>query len=124
MRQTHTLSEITGLNRCLTVGYSIVDAWDWTAVGVIPTDVVENRTTGKTGTVTVVGTDLTTDVQFSPGDPYIITLSTAYTVVSSEEPVYELVCKMCGWQTKKEELDTYQGRCKVCFDPDPPKKAG
>jgi hypothetical protein len=104
------------------VGYSIVDAWDWTAVGVITTNVVENRQTGQTGTVTVVGTNLTADIQFSPGDPYIITLTTPYTVASSEEPVYELVCKMCGFQCKKKELDTYQGRCKVCFDPDPPKK--
>jgi hypothetical protein len=118
MRQQHTLEILSGPHEGSTAGVNLVSSWDFTTAGVQVGDAVINHTLGTSGTVQSLVNDntLETDINFQPGDFFEVTLSTAWSVASNLGPVYELICKMCGKSCKSEELDSYDGRCKKCYD--------
>lgn len=127
MRQRHTLSVLSGFHESPVASTSLYCAgWNFTNAGVAIGDVVENMTTGATGTVSAVTDEhtLATDVPFSQGDFFEITLQTEYSMSSNLGPTYENICKLCGKEATTKELESHNGRCKECYDPPHPSATG
>lgn len=122
MRQHWTMTEVAGLNRRLTVGNSIVDAHDFLTEGVAIGDVVTNVERGTAGTATGVALhEVSTTIPFGPGEPYIITLGTAWTVANEFGPCYEFICRQCGFATERSKMT--DGKCPTCQDEPWPERS-
>jgi hypothetical protein len=118
MKHTWTISELTGLNKALSLGEYIEDEERYfTTKGVVTgVSLLTNVDTGisslvTSATETKVGA---VGVTFQPGDFYIVTLASDYTMQNSDGPLIEIECSLCGFSYPSKELTN--GRCKVCID--------
>lgn len=122
MRQTLTISEVSGFNKSPTSGVSVVDSHNFSGMGVALGDVVTNDSKGTSGTIVSSSTTgFVATISFDPGDFYRITLCSDYTVTNEFGPVYEFICKRCGkgWP-RKQMVD---GMCDECQDEPWPRTA-
>ena len=125
MRQQHTLGIISGTHESPAASVNLKSSWNFSTVGAQASDVVENKTQGTSGSVVSVvdANTLQTDINFQQGDFFELTLSSDWRAATNLGPVYELVCRLCGFACTREELDTYDGRCKTCYDEPHPADA-
>lgn len=77
--------------------------------------VLTNKDTGFAGVVTgLTETTLTSPVLFKPGDFYEVTLPVAWVNQNDDGPIYDSVCRRCGFSFRREDLT--RGYCSVCYD--------
>lgn len=118
MRQQHSLNTISGFHEGTTSGATLKSSWDFVTTGVQSLCSVRNATRDLDGFVLSVSdrNTLITDINFEPGDFFEITLPTEWLMSSNILPTYELICNLCGFETKREILEAHRGLCKVCYD--------
>lgn len=118
MRHTWTVSELSGLNRAQAAGDYIEDfERDFVTRGVVVgSSTLYNKSKGLSALVTgVTSTRVTaTGTNFVPGEMYVVSLDTAWTVQTPDGPLIEVECNICGFSYPAKELT--KGRCKVCID--------
>lgn len=118
MKHTVEVSELSGTNESPVEGNFVVSTnRDFVnrhvVVGV---SVLYNKFTGKSGVVSAItATQINTaNVNFKPGDLFLVTLSTPWTIQNSDGPVIEVECNRCGFSYPQKEL--VNGKCKTCRD--------
>ena len=118
MKHTWTIDRLSGYNRSQSNGDFIEDAnREFVTKGVVVgVSMLYNKETNVSGLVTAV-TENRIDalgVGFKRGDPYVVLLSTAWTMQNSDGALIEVECSRCGFSYPSKELTN--GRCKVCID--------
>ena len=118
MKHTWTIDQLSGYNRSQSNGDFIEDTnREFTTKGVvIGVSILYNKATNASGLVTDRTEDRVdaTGVSFTRGDPYVVTLSTAWTIQNSDGPLIEVECNRCGFSYPSKDLT--RGLCKVCVD--------
>jgi hypothetical protein len=126
MKSYLQVDELTGMNRSPIAGEFITenDAKFLRAGVTVGLSVLYNMETGVSGTVT--GATETrvdaTGVPFKPGQPYIVSLPSDWTVTDPADniPIVDIECKRCGFSFPKKKL--VEGYCKDCYDPPRPTR--
>jgi hypothetical protein len=118
MKRTVEVTELSGFNESPVAGEYIISlSRDYTTRHVIAgVSVLSNHTTGLSAAVTgVTATMLSVPgLKCNPGDFYVVSLATPWTIQNDDLPIIEVECNLCGWSYPKKEL--VGGRCKVCID--------
>jgi hypothetical protein len=113
-----TITQLSGYNRSQSGGDFIEDAnREFVTKGVIiGISVLWNKSTDLSSFVTNVTANRidAVGVNFKCGDPYIVTLNTPWTMQTSDGPLIEVECNLCGFSYPNKELSL--GRCKTCQD--------
>ncbi len=117
MKHTTTTSILSGTNESPIGGQFIISTnRDFVIRNVtVGVSVLTNKTTENSGVVTSVSaTQVNAPVAFTPGDFFEVTLSTPWTLQTTNGVVIEVECNRCGWSYPSKEL--VRGLCKTCVD--------
>ncbi len=121
MKTYFQVTELTGFNQSPTPGDFILDSGNkFIRAGVIASvSTLYNMETGISGLVTGVTEEVVTatGVSFKQGQPYVVTLSAAWTITDPDEniPITDIECKRCGFSFPSNKL--IEGVCRDCYDP-------
>jgi hypothetical protein len=121
MKVYFQITELTGFNQSPISGDFILDSGSlFIRAGVIVgIPILYNMETGISGLVTNLTkeTITATSVPFKQGQPYIVTLSTPWTITDPDEniPITDIECKWCGFSFPSNKL--IEGVCRDCYDP-------
>ncbi len=118
MKHTTTVSNLDGVNES-PIGGDFITSTNRDFVTrrvVVGVSVLSNKSNGRSGIVSVVTATRidAPDTRFKPGDFFSVTLSTPWTLQTSDGPVIEVECNQCGFSYPSKELTL--GLCKVCID--------
>lgn len=126
MKTYFSVNELTGMNGSPVAGEFITEpSAKFVRAGVtVGSSVLYNKETDKSATVTnVTETRIdATGVSFKPGQSYLVTLPSAWTLTDPADnaPVVDIECKVCGFSFPQNKLT--EGKCQVCYDPPSPRR--
>jgi hypothetical protein len=129
MRLTTQVTEFTGFNESPVGGNFILSSnrsfYGYVVAG---TSILYNKTQGTSGTVSslsatrVANDTINAPVLFAPGDLFLVTLATPWTIQNSDGPIVSVDCSLCGYSYPAKEL--VGGLCKWCRDADGRRASG
>lgn len=118
MKHTTSISDLSGTNESPVEGDFIVSSnRDFITRRVVAgISILYNKSKGLSGLVSVVTTSRidAAGTKFSPGDFFLVTLATPWTIQTDDGPVIEVECNRCGFSYPDKELTN--GLCKWCID--------
>ena len=124
MKHTVEVTDISGFNESPVSGnYIIVTSRlslvsPYLVVGISTLTNSSKTLSGLVSAVTDLGDGRTQisapGVNFAPGEFFLLTLATAWTIQNDDLPLIEVECNVCGWSYPQKEL--VNGKCKVCLD--------
>lgn len=126
MKTYFSIDELTGMNGSPVSGEFIIEEGaKFVRAGVsVGVSVLYNKDTGTSGLVTSVAEARidATGVLFKQGQPYLVTLPTAWTLTDPVDniPSVDIECKRCGFSFPNTKLT--DGYCQVCYDPPSPRR--
>lgn len=118
MKHITTVLDLSGTNESPIGGDFIISSnRDFvTRRVVVGISTLYNKSKGLSGLVSVVTASRIDAVgtKFDPGDLFLVTLSTPWTLQTDDGPVIEVECNRCGYSYPSKELQN--GLCKWCID--------